>query len=319
MATIIRDFTPEDYPVMTDLLNAVDPEYPETEAQRRFWDEHRDPKCRFRRWVAEAEGELVAIGDYNQSGWIYHPRKFLVFVAVHPEHWGRGIGRALYDHVTAALAPFDPIGLRSQAREDRARSVRFLTDRGFREDMRSWESRLDVRAFDFSAFDGAEERPGEHGIEILTLKELETDPDRDRKLYDLDWELSQDVPHTEPLTRTDYELWVKMHLRNPNLLPEGYFLAVHNGEYVGLSALWLNQATPDLFTGLTGVRREYRRKGIALALKLRAVRYARERGAPLIRTWNEIGNRGMLSINERLGFVKQPAWIEYVKTIKEEA
>ena len=40
--------------------------------------------------------------------------------------------------------------------------------------------------------------------------------------------------------------------------------------------------------------------------------------APAIKTWNESNNRAMLSINEALGFVKQPAWVNYHKTIKEE-
>jgi hypothetical protein len=65
---------------------------------------------------------------------------------------GTGIGRALYEHVLGALASFDPILLRTFTQEDRPRSLRFLRDRGFVEEMRSWESRLDVNAFDPAPF-----------------------------------------------------------------------------------------------------------------------------------------------------------------------
>jgi len=52
-----------------------------------------------------------------------------------------------------------------------------------------------------------------------------------------------------------------------------------------------------------------------MALKLRAVAYAKERGFREIRTWNDSINRPMLAINEALGFAKQPAWITFGKDL----
>jgi GNAT superfamily N-acetyltransferase len=317
MNPLIRPFTRDDYPALIHVRNAALPEYPGTVEEMRYHDQHRDPKCEFRRWVAEQDGRIVAAGMYSQSPWMYHPRKFEVYVTVHPDFQCRGIGSALYDQVMGALAPLDPLSVRSHAREDMARSVRFLQKRGFVEDMREWESRLDVPAFDPAPFAGAEDRVRGEGIAIKTFKELEADPERDRKLYELETELSKDVPHPDEQTPVSYEHYVESVLRSPNLLPEGIFVAVGGGEYVGMSALWRRQADNDLDTGLTGVRRPYRRRGIALAMKLRAIAYARAHGHPVIRTENETGNRGMLSINERLGFVKQPAWVSFVKVIKE--
>ena len=99
----------------------------------------------------------------------------------------------------------------------------------------------------------------------------------------------------------------------------GFFVALDGERYVGMSNLWKSQADPsELYTGLTGVSRSHRRRGIALALKLRAIDYARRNGVRRLKTWNESNNRAMLSINEALGFVKQPAWINYVKQIRQE-
>jgi mycothiol synthase len=83
-----------------------------------------------------------------------------------------------------------------------------------------------------------------------------------------------------------------------------------------MSQLWHSQASPDLYNGLTGVLRSHRRRGIALALKLRGIAYAKALGRPTIKTWNESNNRAMLAINEALGFVKQPAWIDFVKVLR---
>jgi GNAT superfamily N-acetyltransferase len=314
----VRQFSSDDYPSLVAVLNAVHPDYPGTESELRFQDEHRDPKCMFQRWVAERDGVLVGVGQCGHAAGWFHPKKFWMDLSVHPEHQGRGVGSTLYEQIIALLRPLDPLSLRTGAREDKAHTVQFLLNRGFHEDMRAWESRLDVASFDPSPYAHVEDAVRAQGIEIRTLKQLEEDPERDAKLYELEWILDQDVPHPEPLTRVSFEFFLEHTLQNPNLLPDGYFVAVHDGRYVGMSNLWASQGSSDLYTGLTGIRREYRRRGIALALKLRAIAYARANGHPVIRTWNESNNRPMLAINERLGFVKQPAWVDFVKTFRAE-
>lgn len=313
-----RLFTPEDYAAMVAITNRVYPDYPETVDEWVFQDAHRDPRCRWQRWVIEQDGAVVGLGGYSQWSGMYHPRKFSVSITVDPEYQGRGIGKALYDQVRAALSPLDPLSLRADVREDMARGRRFLGDRGFVEEMREWESRLEVPVFDPAPFAGAEARVRGHGIEIRTYAGLASDPDRENRFYELDWALMQDIPHPEPPTKKPFAVFQERILNHPNFLPNANFIAVHNGEYVGLSALWRSQASADLDTGVTGVRRAYRRKGIALALKLRAIAYAKEGGVPVIKTWNETNNEGMLSLNTRLGFARQPAWIGLVKALNTE-
>jgi RimJ/RimL family protein N-acetyltransferase len=192
--------------------------------------------------------------------------------------------------------------------------------RGYTEAMRSWESRLAVPDFDFAPFAEAEARTVARGIIIRTYAELAGDPDRDRKLYELDRDISEDVPSPEPQTPLSYEFFVERLLADPDLLPDALFVAIDaaTGTYAGLGQLWHSQGSDDLYNGLTGVRRAYRRRGIALALKLRGIAYAQAQGRPTIKTWNETNNRAMIAINEALGFVKQPAWIDFVKTLRDD-
>lgn len=309
MTAIIRDFTPDDYEALAAVLNGVYADYPRTPAELRYEDEHRDSRCLLRRWLAEVDGRAVGAGHYAQFAETYDPHTFWVEADVLPSHRRQGIGGALYERVLAGLEPHAPRILRAETRDDWADGIRFMASRGFVEEMREWESRLNVAAFDPAPFAGAEERVRARGIEIKAVSELAGDPDRDRKLHALEWTLEQDVPDPATPTPTSLEHYVRNRIEMPTVLLDGWFVAIHDGRYVGMSALWASEASPDLETGLTGVLRDYRRQGIALALKLRAIAYAKARGAPSIKTWNEVANVGMLGINERLGFVRQPAWI----------
>ncbi len=316
---MIRPFTPEDYPTLARIASAASPEYPVSAEEKEFGDARRDAKCRHGRWLIEREGRAVGYGEYGQRSGSYHPRRFRINVIVEPEWQGRGLGRALYEQVMSALAPLDPLSVRVEIREDGARSLRFLQDRGFAEDMRSYESRLDVTAFDPAPYVNAEARVRAFGVEFKTLRELENLPGHWQKHYEMTQDLRADVPSSEPRTDLEKSVWLSAFLKNPGLIRDAYLLALKDGEYVGVTALRSSRSESGLTTGLTGVKREYRRQGIALALKVRNIAWAKENGYPSIKTWNEANNRGMLGINERLGFVRQPAWLDMVKVLKEES
>ena len=84
-----------------------------------------------------------------------------------------------------------------------------------------------------------------------------------------------------------------------NLVQDAWFVALDRGEYVGMTELWSNQADPELFDiGVTGVLRPHRRRGIAMALKLRGIEFAQRRGIRELRKWNASDN-GAISGGEQ--------------------
>ena len=312
---VVRLFSPADYPAVAAVHSAALPDDPRTAEEVRFSDEHRDPRCLAQRWVAEDGGQVVGFAGYDQSAILYHPRKFLLHGAVRPGHQFRGIGSALYDRLRAALVSADPISLRVQeVAEDRAPTIHFLQTRGFREVFRAWELLLNLQSARGAAPVESGSAMQTQGLEIHTLRELESDSARDAKLYDLVREVQADEPTPEPVNLPSYEHFVNNMLAAPELIPDAFFVAVSrsSGEYAGLSFLW---STPDAALvrgGLTGVRRQYRRRGLAFALKLRTIEFARSHGHSQISTSNAAPNQAMLALNERLGFVKQRAFIDFV-------
>ena len=87
-------------------------------------------------------------------------------------------------------------------------------------------------------------------------------------------------------------------------------------KYVGSTDLHvLPKSDPyKAWTGSLGVLREYRRKGIATALKIKAFQKLRKKGIKIIRTDNE-ENNPMYKINVSLGFTPEPYCFEYQKKI----
>lgn len=303
------------YQGLAELLNSLYPEQNTSALDIAEADRQRDPKFKSLRWVAIENDQIIGLGSYNQSNWFAHPQKFILSIAVRPEHQGCGIGSMIYETIMQGLRPLDPIALRATATDDRPQSRRFLEKRGFEEVIRDVRSELDVQAFDLTRFTGLEDRFRKNGIEIRTLSELADDPERDRKLYDLDWEISLSVPGdlAAGIGRRGLAKYVEYAITGPYALPDAFFVAVKGHEFVGLSHLLLSEKGVSLYQGLTGVKPQYRRHGIGLALKLRAIAYARSRGYARIRAENDAKNIPMLAMNERLGYVRKPDLITFEK------
>jgi mycothiol synthase len=244
--------------------------------------------------------------------------KYHIYLTVRPEAERRGIGTAFYEYARGRLAEREPKPgvIASGTREDKPQAIRFLEKRGFEQVMRWPASQLDITAFEPAKFEAVAERVRREGIEIYSVAELASaDPDWQNNLYELDWACALDEPQPDPLTKQPLEHYVNHVLHHPNHLAQAFFVALDDGQYVGLSELFRNPNHETwLHCGFTGVLLSHRRRGIATALKLRTIDFARNYGAKMIKTNNE-ENNPMYTLNLTLGFKPAPASLAFKKAM----
>ncbi len=315
------DWSDEDYEASVAIWNAVWPDEPSSVEGIRYTDSVLDKKFLFERLMVELDGEAVGTAVYREPFWSYAPGKYDIQVCVLPEYQRRGIGSAIFDYIINRLEelPNRPVNLHANAREDQPHSVRFLTDRGFEQQLRARVSRLDLVSFDPTPFAGKVERFEKSGLVVKTLEEFEAeDSEAVEKLHEKFCVFVQDTPYFEEQTEAPLEQFRK-DIAGPARL-EGGFLVVFDGdELVGTTSVWRRLGEPGaLNTGLTAVARSHRRRGIATAIKVRAIEFARGIGAKAIQTDNE-ENNPMYDLNVALGFRPIPSWLLFRKLLAEEA
>ena len=312
----IRDAGEADHGRILEIGNTLFPEdYQETPEEFHHYREHLRAGGHADVFaVAEASGGIVGYAHHQQMPGQTDRDRYRVIIGVAPAWRGRGVGGTLYAHLDAALHARGAQVAESFARETDAYVIGFLARRGFHEVMRVWEMRLNPSRFDPAPFSDYLERVRRAGVVITTLAaERARDPNAARKAYELHNDVDADIPSTSPFQRPAFERYLEHNVDGPNAVLDAYFIAKIGDEYVGESILRKPGTGAYLLVNTTGVRQPYRGRGIAMALKLATIDYARTHESPQIRTWNEINNAGMLAINERLGFVRTPAWITYEK------
>jgi mycothiol synthase len=232
--------------------------------------------------IAELDGKIVGNGMADRSD--IGTRGF-ASARVVPDARRRGVGTALLRELVAhveALA-LDKVATMVEDEGSRAFAERF----GFQEVNRQVEQ---VRLLS----EVPEAPPLPNGIEVTTIAES---PELLREAHPLAVEGYADMA-TDGTATISLEDW----LRDEATHPGGSFVALAGGEVVGFSGLVRHDNEGVAEDGLTVVRRDWRRRGLAHALKARELAWAAENGLREVVTWTQSGNEGMRALNERLGY-----------------
>jgi len=234
--------------------------------------------------LAEVDGVLAGSGVVSKSDLA---GAGAVSARVLPQWRRRGVGTAILRELAgrAAGMGFDVVG----SNVVDPGSVCFAGRYGFREVDRQVEQ---VRMI------GVEPAPQvPAGVVIVPVSQQ---PELWRAAYQaVGVQAFQDMATVSPLD-ISLEQWERDWIADP----EAVFVALADGEVIGCAGLLPDTDDPGRAEhALTAVRRDWRRRGVAAALKRNCLAWAADRGLREVYTWTQRGNEDMRALNTHLGFI----------------
>ena len=280
----------------------------------------KDKSLIFDRLFLQENGVNVGYLPYNQGR---KPNDQICFFSLYldPKHEGKGYRQLLFNQMLEEVKAFDCnqyfTDIYEHPNYDGYKN--FLERNDFSIGLKIREYSLKLKDVDFSDYDSLLKRLDEEGITFHDIKDCKNDfPNFYEKLEELEWAYTQDFPIPDEIahTRMPYDLWMKHQKQFEEKNYGTQIVAIHGDKFVGATDIEVvPKSDPHKgWTGGLGVIREYRRKGIATAIKIHALKRLLKNGVLEVRTDNE-QNNPMYKINVALGFKPEPYGIEYKKKI----
>lgn len=255
--------------------------------------------------VAEnEEGELL--GFY----WVYfnNPESCNIDLFVKPEQRGQGFGKQLYENLEQSVKNAQAKELSVTIMDTSTESRIFAEHRGFSERWHFIPMRLNLETFDDRSYDDIIAELQGDGFWFTSMEELGNTEESQRHLYTLNDETNLDVPgrngehiwssfddFKERVCQTD---WYK---------PGGQKVVIDTatGDWVAMSAI--SRFQNHAYNLHTGVDKRYRGRKLAQAVKVTALRYARDTlKVNLVHTDHNTMNQPIIAIDRKFGYVEMP-------------
>jgi GNAT superfamily N-acetyltransferase len=276
-----------------ELFNAVWPQHAVTMAEvdsfKRAALAHADHIARF-------DGEPAG------SGFVailpQRPSVGSALLTVLAERRRRGVGTALYRELSRWCAAQGVETIEAMVEADDEESLGYARRRGFIE-----VERYPKRVLKLGDLVAPTVAPPS-GVEIVSWADR---PEVARGIYAVAVEVYADVPGGEDEVMEPFEDWLAHDMQGSSDRPDATFVALAGDEVVGYAKFSVTAAQPTVaFHDMTGVKRPWRGRGVAGALKRAQIGWAKANGYERLETGNEVRNEPIRRLNVSLGYRETP-------------
>lgn len=278
---------------------------------------------RLRLVVEDATRAIVAVGTTGDGGLFRSgDGSWRVNLRVDPTWRRRGVGTTLLERLETHARDGGCSRLIAAVRGNEPDGAAFAKGRGYTAFHERIDAYIDVPAFDATRFADPDETARAAGVRLATYGELLAENSADverfqRGMLPAIWAIARDVPAPTPMPEAPppFEHARRMFFEGPGIDPDTTIVAMKGATVVGMSVTAVKE-NGTAYTNFTGVSRDERGKGIALAMKLRALRALTQRGVKLFGTTNDEANAAMRGINRKLGYVPEAPTVMYEKKLR---
>lgn len=253
-----------------------------------------------RSWLVVVDGGAVGTGLCVEPPDMKESDAAFAGICVLPAARRRGIGTLLFEHASTHARSLGKTELEVFAYEDDPDGVAFAERRDFTCIMRLRGLRLVLEGLPVPPV----VQPG--GVTITTLAER---PDLEHGVWEVACEVFPDIPIDSdvPMHPGTFAEFQSLGLSGPRYIPEATFLALCGDEVIGYGQLeWEDRSHGIAAHEMLAVRRAFRRRGVASALKSAQIAWAVENGLVELRTGNEERNAAARAVNARYPYEPTP-------------
>lgn len=308
----LREAVAADAAALVDLHQRIEPDgAPLPVEHYQAGCESEAPSARL---VALWDGQVVGAAAFQPAWWTGQPGVYAVDLHVHPTHRRRGVGSRLYARSVARLRECGAHRLVVWIRADCEPGRRFAARHGFSETGQVVQDyRLHLPATGTHDYAGVEDRLTREGLRVRSLAELGREDVPFLSALQRLWAGCEDASSDLGVSLAQ---WREEVLAGAGLSPETHWVALCGDAPIGMT--FLQRLSDTAYENdYTGVAPVYRGRGIATALKVRALTWGREHGVEWFYTSSEVGNAPMIALNTRLGYTPGPRRVEMAAYLEE--
>jgi GNAT superfamily N-acetyltransferase len=229
---------------------------------------------------------------------------------VRPDQRRQGIGRQMYEYLLQTLATRQAKTLQTRIRDTWPDCLAFAERRDFREVRHRIGMTLDLDSFNDRPYDAIIANLKSEGFQFTSMEELGNTEDAQRNLY-----LLNKTTDMETLGASGEPSWDSFEDFRESVCQSAWYkpagqkvvIDTTTGIWAAMSAITRTEGNTYAYNLHTGVDKRYRGRKLAQAVKVTALRYAREvLKVHEVRTHHNTRNLPMIAIDNKFGYTCLP-------------